>query len=151
MIDKFIVLRRELAAAAVDSINAQYPEYLADIQSVVDGDGKTLKTIYWGALTPSFLPVAYGSLPQWTHQEIALELQASVDYADRSLDSRYYTLLKVFEDFCARPDLDSRLSNNNIIVQSPPTFEECAENIENGKYVTTYRLRVSVRGRAEGE
>jgi hypothetical protein len=106
-----------------------------------------LHSIHWGAATPSFLPVAGGDIPQWTHQEIVLELRASVDYLDRTLDARYDLLTKVFEDFCARPDLDERLSTSNIIVVSPPTFEDGAENIENGQFVTTYRLRVSARGR----
>lgn len=149
--EKFIVLRRELAKAAVDSILELYAEYIADIQAVTDGDGKTINAISWGATTPRFLPVARGNIPQWTHQEITLELRASVDYLDRTLDSRYEILTKVLEDFCARPDLETRLSNANIVVQGPPTFEEGAEIIENGRYVTTYPIRVDVRGRMEGE
>jgi hypothetical protein len=151
MSNPFIIVRRELAAQAIKNIAETYAEYLADIQAVTDGDGKEIKSISWGAITPQFLPVARGDIPQWTHQEIILELRASVDYMDRTLDSRYQLLAAVLEDFCARPDLESRLSNENIIVVGQPTFEEGAEIIENGKYVTKYSLRVSARGRMEGE
>ena len=148
---EFIVIRHELVASALESINALYADRLGDIQAVKDGDGATLKTIHWGVFTPRFTPMTTGYLPQWTHQDIEFELRASVDYSDRSLDARYLTLLQVFEDFCARPDLAACLSNDAVIVQSPPTFEEGAETIENGRYVTSYRLRVSARGRVEGE
>ena len=148
---KLIVVRHELVAAAMSSIEAIYSDKIQDVQAVQDGDGATLKTIHWGAFTPNFLPMTMGFLPQWSHQEITLELRASVDYADRSLDSRYLTLLQIFEDFCARPDLAAALSNTQIVVQSPPTFEDGAEAIETGRYVTSYRLRVSARGRVEGE
>lgn len=146
-----IILRQELAANAVAAISELYAAYIADVQAVKDGDGKTLKAIHWGAFTPWATPVTAGYLPQWSHQEIELELRAEVDYLDRTLDSRYQSLLGVFEDFCARPDLAAALSSENIVVQSPPTFDDIAEAIENGRYVTTYRLRVSARGRMEGE
>ena len=148
---EFIIIRHELVANALAAIYELYSDRLGDIQTVKDGDGTTLKTIHWGAFTPHFTPMTTGYLPQWTHQEIELELRASVDYGDRSLDSRYLTLLQVFEDFCARPDLAALLSSESIVVQSPPTFEDGAETIENGRYVTSYRLRVSARGRMEGE
>jgi hypothetical protein len=142
----FSILRRDLATNAILAIQTLYPDMLADVQAVKDGDGKVLKTIYWGAMTPSFSPVTSGLLPQWAHQDIALELRASVDYSDRSLDSRYALLLQVFEDFCARPDLASQLSGDTVTVQSPPTFEEGSESVEGGTFVTIYRLRVPARG-----
>jgi len=145
----FIVLRHELVANAIASIQSLYAMQIADVQAVADGDGAKLKTINWGAFAPRFSPATVGYLPQWTHQEIVLELRASVDYLDRSLDARYLNLLQVFEDFCARPDLMDQLSGTNIIVQSPPTFEDGEETVENGRYVTTYRLRVSARGPAQ--
>ena len=148
---EFLVVRHEVAANAIAAIQALYPQKIADIQAVKDGDGKILKTINWGAFTPEFLPKTVGYLPQWSSQDIALEIRASVDYNDRSLDSRYLSLLQVLEDFCARPDLAACLSNDQIIVQSPPTFEAGAETIENGKYITTYRLRVQAREEEEGE
>jgi hypothetical protein len=151
MSEKFIIIRQELVKNAVAAIAALYTEQLADIQSVQDGDGKKLNQIYWGAMTPRFEPKTTGYLPQWTHQEIELELRASVDYADRALDARYNLLLQVFEDFCARPDLADRLSSEDVIVQSPPTFEAGAESIENGRYVTSYSLRCKARGRVTGE
>ena len=147
----FIILRHELAATAIASIKNRYGDKLVDIQAVQDGDGKQLKTIHWGAFTPRFAPKTSGNLPQWFKQDIILELRASVDYFDRSLDSRYLLLLEVFEDFCALPTLRSLLSNENIVVQSPPDMDEGEESIENGRYVTTYRLRCSVRGRVTGE
>lgn len=150
-VPEFIVIRHELVANALAAINLLYADKLGDIQAVKDGDGATLKTINWGAFTPQFLPKTAGYLPQWTHQEIMLELRASVDYGDRSLDARYLMLLQILEDFCARPDLAAALSSESIIVQSPPTFEDGAETIENGRYVTKYQLRVSARGRVEGE
>jgi hypothetical protein len=151
MSDEYLVIRHELITNALAAINSLYSERLGDIQSVKDGDGATLKTIHWGVFTPRFTPKTTGYLPQWTHQEIELELRASVDYGDRSLDSRYLTLLQVFEDFCAMPDLAALLSSDSIVVQSPPTFEDGAETIENGRYITSYRLHVSARGRMEGE
>lgn len=151
MSDGYIILRHELAANALAAIKALYPEKIADVQTIQDGDGAVLKTINWGAFTPRWTPVAGGFTPQWTHQEIDLELRASVDYADRSLDSRYLQLLETFEDFCARPDLAAQLSGNTIVVQSPPTFSDGTETIEGGRYVTTYILRVSTRGKAQGE
>lgn len=151
MSPEFIVIRHELASAAIASINSIYAVKLSSIQAVKNGDGAILKQINWGAFTPLFKPKTFGYLPQWTSQQIALELRASVDYSDRSLDSRYLSLLQVFEDFCARPDLAALLSNENIIVESPPTFEEGAETIDNGRFITTYPLLVSARGRMEGE
>ena len=147
----YIILRHELAKNALAVIQEIYADKLVDIQRVKDGDGALLKVINWGAFTPRFTPMTTGYLPQWTHQDILLELRASVDYLDRSLDARYLALLQVFEDFCARPDLAACLSNENVIVQSPPTFEDGAETIENGRYVTTYPLRISARGPATGE
>lgn len=151
MTAEFVILRHELVKSAVAAISELYADKLADIQSVQDGDGKTLKTIHWGAFTPSFAPQTVGYLPQWYKQDIDLELRASVDYNDRTLDSRYLLLLQVFEDFCARADLAAVLSNEHILITSSPTFEPGAETIENGRFITTYRLRASVRGRVEGE
>ena len=147
----FIVLRHELASNAVASIKSIYPTQISDVQAVTDGDGAKLKTINWGAYTPRASMMTAGYLRQWSHQEIELELRASVDYLDRSLDARYLLLLQVFEDFCARTDLQEQLTNGNCIVQSPPTYDDIEEAIENGRYVTTYRLRVSARGPAVTE
>lgn len=147
---EFVILRREIAANAINAIRSLYSNRIADIQAVKDGDGATLKTIHWGATTPRFYPQNVGYLPQWTHQEITLELRASVDYGDRTLDARYLALLEVFEDFFARPDLHAALSSSRVVVQSPPVSEEGEEMIDNGRYVTAYRLRVSARGVATG-
>ncbi|MFA6063960.1 MAG: hypothetical protein WC736_15335 [Gallionella sp.] len=147
----FLILRRDLVANAITAIKDRYADKLADVQAVQDGDGKILKTINWGAFTPRCVPVTFGYLPQWAHQEIELELRASVDYQDRTLDSRYQMLLQVFEDFCALTNLQALLSGSTIKVQSPPTFDGIDEAIENGRYVTTYRLRCSTRGLATGE
>ena len=144
-------LRRDVAANLTAAIAAAYPEELAEIQSVVDGDGKTLKTIYWGVLTPRFTPHHSGYLPQWTHQDIIVELRASVDYQDRTLDARYLTLIGVLEDVCARADLAALMEGATVKIPSPPVIEDGEEGIDNGRYVTTYRIRVFARGRVEGE
>lgn len=151
MSSEYLIIRRELAANAQTAITTLYSDSIGTIQAVLDGDGETLKTIHWGVMTPRFTPLTVGYLPQWFRQDIELELKASVDYADRTLDDRYTLLLQVLEDFCARPDLMDQLSSDSVIVNIPPTFDGGDETIENGRYITTYRLRVSARGRAEGE
>ena len=150
---KYFIVRQELAANALAAISSIYASMLVDVQAVKDGDGKVLAAINWGAHTPQFEPRASGYLPQWSHQDIILELRASVDYRDRSLSPRYLKLLQVFEDFCARTDLCSLLSSQGaegIVVESPPTFDGGSEDIQESMFVTVYRLRVTARGKVNG-
>jgi hypothetical protein len=151
MSTKFLIIRHELADNAINSINTLYADKIADIQKVKDGDGQILKAIHWGVYTPEFIPYTVAGSAQWVSQEITLELRASVDYQDRTLDSRYLQLLQVFEDFGARDDLKTQLSGVNVLVDMIPDVTGGSEEINDGKYVTTYRIKVSARERLTGE
>lgn len=148
-----IIVRHELAANCIGAINALFQPLIVDVQSTKDGDGKTLQQINWGAFTPQFEPHTEGFLPQWSHQDITLELRASVDYRNRSLSQKYVALLQAFEEFCARDDLQTWFTSkeeDGIIVISPPMFEGGSEEIQEGMFVTTYRMKVAVRGKVNG-
>ena len=150
---KFLIVRHELAVNALGAIKALYAPLIVDVQAAVDGDGKTLATIHWGAYTPRFELHAEGYLRQWSKQIITLELRASVDYRNRALSPKYLKLLQAFEDFCARNDLTTWLTSaeeDGIIVEEPPTFEGCSEDVQDGTFVTAYSLRVAARGKVNG-
>ena len=148
----FLILRRELAGNALDAIAKLYPEKIAAVQRSQAGDGAVLKQIRLTAATPSFNPRASGLQAQYQVQDIDLLLNAEVDYTDRSFDAAYTELLEVLEDFMARTDLKTHLTSAETdgIAVDWATPEGGAENVADGVFVTSYRIRCGVRGKVNG-
>ena len=153
----FVILRRALAANAMDVIARAYPDQLAEIQKVVSGDGAVLTQIRWSAMTPEFEFAADGFPQAYKSQRVILELQARCDYTDRMLDARFLLLCQVFEDFIAwgqpgasQPsnlkDVLTSAEATGVVVQSV-TPQVGTETIEDSDFVVTYRLLCLVCGK----
>ena len=157
MSSRFVILRRELAANAVDVISRAYPEQLKTIQMVQVGDGAELKQIRWAAMTPDWSFEATGFPQAYKAQRITLELQARCDYLDRTLDARFALLCQVLEDFTGwgQPVSPNSLQLKDVLTSSESdgitvlsvTPESGSETIENEDFVVSYRLSCLVCGK----
>ena len=146
---KYIILRQELAANAVDAITRLYGDKLATLQSLLQKDPSVMQQISWAALTPDWEYVT-GGMPMGPRaQRITLELQARYDILSPDLRLQFQQILEVFEDFFARADLRDYLSTaeaEGVTVQST-TPENGNEAIEGDSFVTSYKVRCLVVGK----
>jgi hypothetical protein len=140
---------------AMDVISRAYPDEIAQVQTVVTGDGKELSQIRWSAMTPEFSFACGGSLQAYQGQRVILELQARVDFSDRTLDERFKLVTQVLEDFCAwgQPGATNGAMLKDVLTSSESagvavdsvTPEAGSEGIENNDFVVTYRLNCLIR------
>ena len=146
---RFLILRRELAANAIDVIAHDYAEMLTEIQAVKSGDGAGLDQVRWSAMTPEWQFEAGGVPKKYKAQRIILELQARCDYTDRTLDEKFALMLRVLEDFVARDCLDQNLTSSEAdgIAVDTVTPEAGSEGPEGNDFVVSYRVQCLVRSK----
>ena len=147
---RFIMLRRELGANAIDAIKQLYTDKMAEAQTVVSGDGQMqIADAHLAAYTPRFDMQAAGLQPEYYTQMIDLEIHVVCDYQNRQIAPRFDAICQAVEDFCARRDLKTHLTSAEAdgITVDVVTPAEAREEIDDRQFRAIYTLRCMVRSK----
>jgi hypothetical protein len=148
---RWLILRRELGANAIDAIKQLYVDKMAEVQTVVSGDGQTkIADTHLAAYTPRFDMMADGLQASYKCQMIDLELHAVCDYQNRLIAPKFEAICEALEDFCARTDLKTHLTSaeSDGIQVDQVTPDAAREESDDQRFLAIYTLRCMVRSKA---